>query len=311
MKASIIVPCYNGEAFLRKALDSALAQTHHDIEVIIVDDGSTDSSASIASEYVQSDERVSYIKKENGGLSSARNAGVKVAQGEVVAFLDVDDWWHPDKTGAHVEHLTQNPDVGVSYSDVQFVSESGEIMKHVRKPRKTNLSNYYLYCRNPITNGSNGFFRKSIFEEHKFDETLPRSQDVDCWNRIVFSGDRNWKFEGIPGLLTYYRVTAGGLSNSYEAHYACAKRVWEKSFEYAPDVARKYAGLAEAFQLRFYARRAISDGNFSEARKLIRSALSKDLRILWYEGVSTIAVLVIAHLPKVMALRLLDYITNR
>lgn len=311
MKVSIIVPCFNGEKFLREALDSALCQTYRDIEVIIVDDGSTDKSPQIASQYVKLNERISYLRKENGGLSSARNLGVKKAQGEIVAFLDADDWWHPEKAEAHINHLMSSPDIGVSYSDVQFVTESGAIMRHVRNPKKRNLSDYYLYCRNPITNGSNGFFRKIIFEEHQFDETLRRSQDVDCWNRIAFSGKRVWKFEGIPGLLTFYRVNTGGLSNSYRDHYDCAKRVWEKSFEYAPDVARKYAGLAEGFQLRFYARRAVSDGNFSEARKLILSALSKDMRILWYEGISSIAVLVISHLPKSIAARLLNYIENK
>ena len=91
-KISIIVPVYNVEKYLRKCVDSILNQTFKDFELILVDDGSTDSSGKICDEYNLKDNRIKVIHKENGGLSSARNAGLDIAQGEYIGFVDSDDW---------------------------------------------------------------------------------------------------------------------------------------------------------------------------------------------------------------------------
>ena len=112
MKISVVVPVYNAERYVRSTLESVLAQTHPDWECICVDDGSADGSGAILDEYAAKDGRFRAIHKPNGGEGSARNAGMDVATGEVVAFLDSDDVWHPDalrliaatraKTGADV-----------------------------------------------------------------------------------------------------------------------------------------------------------------------------------------------------------------
>lgn len=93
MKFSIIIPCYKVEQYLHQCVDSVLAQTFEDYEIILVDDGSPDRSPAICDEYAIKDNRVKVIHKPNGGLSDARNAGLDVAQGEYVIFLDSDDWW--------------------------------------------------------------------------------------------------------------------------------------------------------------------------------------------------------------------------
>ena len=92
---SVILPIYNVEAYLRRALDSILSQTHKDWEAILVDDGSTDSSGEIAEEYAKRDRRFKVVHKENGGLSDARNAGLQHISGEHLLFLDADDFFHP------------------------------------------------------------------------------------------------------------------------------------------------------------------------------------------------------------------------
>ena len=93
---SIIVPVYNVEKFLIQCVESICNQTHKDIEIILVDDGSTDSSSQICDELAQKDRRVIVIHKENGGSTSARNAGLKVSKGEYVGFVDSDDWIEPN-----------------------------------------------------------------------------------------------------------------------------------------------------------------------------------------------------------------------
>jgi glycosyltransferase involved in cell wall biosynthesis len=94
-KISVIVPVYNMETYLQKCIDSIAAQTHKDLEIILIDDGSTDGSPKICDEYALKDERIKVIHKKNGGVASARNAGLKACKGEYIAFVDSDDWLEP------------------------------------------------------------------------------------------------------------------------------------------------------------------------------------------------------------------------
>ncbi len=103
---SVIVPVYNVETYLARCVDSILAQTYQNLEVILVDDGATDSSGAICDDFAAKDSRVRVIHKANGGLSSARNAGLEAATGEYIAFVDSDDWIEPDAY-AHLLHLMQ------------------------------------------------------------------------------------------------------------------------------------------------------------------------------------------------------------
>jgi glycosyltransferase involved in cell wall biosynthesis len=103
---SVIVPVYNSEKYLRRCIESIMDQTYEDLEIILVDDGSTDKSASICDEYANKDLRISVIHKENGGLSSARNAGLKAASGNLIGFVDSDDYIEPNM----YEKLKENMD---------------------------------------------------------------------------------------------------------------------------------------------------------------------------------------------------------
>ena len=110
---SIIVPIFNQEAYLHKCLDSILTQSYNDMEIICVNDGSTDSSQKILEEYAAKDDRIVIVVKENGGLSSARNAGMKVMRGDIVAFIDSDDYIDPDTFKLTVPYMDE-------YNFVQF-----------------------------------------------------------------------------------------------------------------------------------------------------------------------------------------------
>ena len=96
MKLSVVIPVYNVEKYLQECVDSVLNQTLKEFELIAVDDGSTDHSGAILDEYQEKDSRITVIHKENGGLSSARNAGLDIAKGEWIAFVDSDDWVSPE-----------------------------------------------------------------------------------------------------------------------------------------------------------------------------------------------------------------------
>ena len=103
--ASIVVPAYNAAATLSDTLLSLTSQTYRDIEIVVVDDGSTDSTASVARSFAARDNRIRLVRQANRGLAGARNSGVAAASGEVVGFCDADDLWLPEKMDAHVLHL--------------------------------------------------------------------------------------------------------------------------------------------------------------------------------------------------------------
>lgn len=130
---SVIIPVYKVEKYLNRCVDSVLNQDFKDIEVILVDDGSPDGCPAICDEYAQKDNRVKVIHKKNGGLSSARNAGIEIAQGEYLAFLDSDDAWAENKLGEVMQHL-QKPNV-----DMLLFSACDELEDGRRYQRKDSL----------------------------------------------------------------------------------------------------------------------------------------------------------------------------
>ena len=129
---SIVIPCYNRAHIVRERIDSVLAQTYRNFEVILIDDGSTDNTREAVSTY--EDRRIRYFYKANGGLSAARNSGLDSARGEFVAFLDSDDVWQPWKLSAQVEIFRRHPDVGLIWSDMSTFETLGEILaeRHIR-----------------------------------------------------------------------------------------------------------------------------------------------------------------------------------
>src|ERR1700722_7642999 len=120
MKVSVIIPTYNRGYIIRGALESALAQTYRDFEIVVLDDGSTDNTAEIV-QSLRSD-KTRYIRtKQNCGYSAACNGGISAANGELIGFLDSDDIWMPDKLERQVGFLTRHPKVDAVFTDVEVV----------------------------------------------------------------------------------------------------------------------------------------------------------------------------------------------
>lgn len=122
-KLSIIVPVFNAERFIDRCMKSIYAQTFTDYEIILVNDGSTDKSDEICKKYQSQDDRITYIKKENEGAGSARNAGLAVAKGEYIAFPDVDDWFEPEMY-AELYELVKSGDYDVVFSGVNYYQQA-------------------------------------------------------------------------------------------------------------------------------------------------------------------------------------------
>ena len=298
--ASIIVPAFNVQSTLTDTLNTLLAQTYHNFEIVIVDDGSTDETAKIASAFAK-DSRVRVIRQVNRGLAGARNSGIAAAKGEVIGFCDSDDLWLPEKLARHVAHLETNPHVGISYSGSALMDDDGRLTGQAQRPKLTEVSTADIFKRNPIGNGSAVMIRRVVLDaiafnppneptrNWYFDETFRQSEDIECWLRISLSTD--WAFEGIPGLLTLYRINAGGLSAATERQLANWERMVSKLTPLNPAFFAVNSPIARAYQLRYLNRRAVSDLDGPRAIDLSRKWLAQSKLPLLEEPAKSIVTL--------------------
>ncbi len=273
--ASIIVPSFNVSATLADTLTALFAQTYADFEIIVVDDGSSDDTLSIA-EGFGDDPRLRIVKQPNRGLAGARNTGIAEAKGTYIGFCDADDLWEPTKLAAHVAHLNANPKVGVSYAGSRLMYDNGALMKRAQKPLLKGITAAHILKRNPIGNGSAPVIRRAVFDDiayrpkHErmrdwfFDETFRQSEDIECWLRIALT--TRWQFEGVEGLLTRYRISQGGLSAGTDKQFPAWERMIEKLTPLAPGIFEEHTPIARAYQHRYLCRRAISDMDVDKAK---------------------------------------------
>jgi glycosyltransferase involved in cell wall biosynthesis len=298
--ASIIVPAFNTAATLADTLDALRAQSFADHEVIVVDDGSGDWTSEIAAAYLH-DPRVRLICQSNRGLAGARNTGIAAARGLYLGFCDADDLWAPGKLAAHVAHLDANPNVGLSYSGSALIDANGAPMGRSQRPRLSGVDAAHVFKRNPVGNGSAAVLRRAAlddiawrpaaekFRDWCFDETFRQSEDVECWLRLALTTD--WGIEGVPGLLTHYRITAGGLSAATGRQLAAWERMIEKLEPLDPVFFARHAPVARAYQLRYLARRAVSARDGRASLSLTRRAFAASWRPLVEEPVKTLTTL--------------------
>ncbi|MTJ10462.1 glycosyltransferase family 2 protein [Anabaena sp. UHCC 0204] len=304
-KISVIIPVYNSEKTVAETLESVLAQTYGDLEVIIVDDGSTDKSIEICRQF--KDERIKIIHQQNRGLAGARNTGIRHAQGEFLGFVDSDDLWLPQKVEKHLQHLDNSPNVGVSFSRSRFIDEQGKPLGIYQMPKLTNITPEYLFCRNPIGNGSSVVIRRDVLtaikfeanlhgevEDFYFDDRFRQSEDIECWLRIALQ--TNWKIEGIPEALTLYRLNSGGLSANLLKQYESWEQILVKTKVYNPEFIEKWGNKARAYQLRYLARRATRQRASQMAVSLLNQALVTYWRIILEEPRRTFISLIAAYL---------------
>jgi glycosyltransferase involved in cell wall biosynthesis len=175
---SVIITTYNRRVFLKDAVQSVLDQDYENKEIIVVDDGSTDSSSEIAA-----DLPVRYEWKENGGISSARNYGLSCARGDYIAFLDVDDMWKPKKLSTQIGAMTEENSM-ISYTNEVWM-RNGKWLNQGKRHQKFSGNIYEKCLPLCIISPSSAVIARQIFDTvGLFDETLPVCEDYDMWLRI-------------------------------------------------------------------------------------------------------------------------------
>lgn len=227
---SVIMPVYNGEKYLRDAIDSILRQTYPNFELIIVDDGSTDQSAHIV--YSYKDDRIVYLKNEtNLGIAETLNKGIRIARGEYIARMDCDDIAHPKRLESQLRLMKRNPQIGVCGGWVKFFGESNGFMTY---PIKSSHIKAFLIFRNAFAHPS-VMIRKSVLLNHRLAyDTKSVFEDYDLWIRI----SKYTELYNIPRILTYYRVVNTSIMHDplkqarlKEAFYTLVRKTFEECFD--------------------------------------------------------------------------------
>ena len=176
---SVIIPVFNRKEFIERAVNSVLSQDLQDYELIIVDDGSTDGLDNVI---FRSD--IIVIRKENGGVSSARNAGIRKASGEYIAFLDSDDEWKSNKLSLQQKFIVENPEIRIFQSDEEWIRR-GEKVNPKNIHQKIFGDIFYNSLKLCLVSPSAVVVRNDIFDQYGlFDEKMPVCEDYDLWLRI-------------------------------------------------------------------------------------------------------------------------------
>ena len=212
---SVIIPVYKAEKYLQRCIDSILAQTYKNLEIILVDDGSPDNSGKICDEYRDKDRRIVVIHKPNGGVSSARNAGLKVATGEYIGFVDGDDYIKPEMYAVLLNNLVEN-DADISICGFANEVAPGKFEAYCKENVQTTLSQYeQMECllQNKLFSCSccDRIFKKELVTDVWFDENITHYEDLlYLWN--VMKKSNKAVFTSEP--YYYYCTNEGSASTS-------------------------------------------------------------------------------------------------
>ena len=196
-KVSIVIPTFNRAHYLPEALECALNQTYPNIEIIVVNDGSTDNTESVLAPYMK---RIRYIKRKNGGCAAAKNTALKVATGEFITNLDDDDRIVPEKIARQVEMFKERPSMGVCGTGVAFIDAEGKVTGHYRPPALSRRTQVLELLRKCILVQSSVLIHQKC-HQRLGNYKITHGQDYDFWLRVAL----HYEIGVIPDLLTSYR----------------------------------------------------------------------------------------------------------
>lgn len=191
---SVIIPTYNGDRYLTQAIESVLEQTHQDYELLVVDDGSTDTTPNLVQanptwEQLRQTQTLRYIRQANQGVSAARNHGIQLARGAIIAFLDADDWFLPTKLEQQSEVFFQEPDVGMVHSGWRRVSAEGNPLMDVTPWHDCPHLDLEQWLQwKPVLPSAMMFRKEWLFRADGFDSHFPLAEDTDLVLRLAAMG---------------------------------------------------------------------------------------------------------------------------
>jgi glycosyltransferase involved in cell wall biosynthesis len=299
-RVSVVIPAYNCASYLAGTVASALAQNFKDLEVLVVDDGSTDTTEAVVRRLGAN---VRYIKTENEGPAAARNRGILASSGDYIALLDADDSWEPRKLREQMPEFEKDEAVGLVYSDLHVHEDDGTVIPSFLSTRPLASSGYVFdqYLRSKFIITSTVILRRSCLEQvGLFDESMRSLEDCDFFLRFC----HRWKVALVNQSLVRRRQRAGNLSSNEDLHTRYVIQFQHKALEIpdlSPDQFREL-------------RRQLANAHFKRGHYCLRQRLldesRKNLRLsVKYDGKNSaaLAFLAASYLPPELLSQLKEW----
>jgi glycosyltransferase involved in cell wall biosynthesis len=260
-RVSVVMGVRNGQPWISEAVGSILGQTASDLELVVVDDGSTDQTVPFLEGI--GDPRLLVVRQAPAGLTSALNRGLRMARAPLIARMDADDLAHPDRLSRQVAFFRAHPEVGLLGTGCQEISGSGEILRTIVPPQDDGAIRRVLIRRNPFVHSSVAFRRTVLDATGPYDQTFSVAQDYDLWMRM----SRVTRMANLSDPLVLRRLTPGRVSLSRDsqrlrAELAVRARAISNGL---------YPGWCRVFLLRPALALLLPPG----ARRLVREALRR------------------------------------
>jgi glycosyltransferase involved in cell wall biosynthesis len=236
---SVIIPAFNAESCIAKTLHSILKQTYPCLEVLVVDDGSTDRTAEIIREFMQMDSRIVLLEQGNAGVAAARNLGIDYARGEFIAPIDADDLWASDAIAKLVAHFQSgSPDVGVVYAWAVDIDEQDQLTGDFHAATVSGDVFNTLICHNFLGNASSTLIRKTCLDRIGGYDTqlrMKNAQGCEDWDLYLRLAN-HYKFSVVPQFLVGYRKAIGSMSGDFSQMARSQRMILQKVKDTVPGI---------------------------------------------------------------------------
>jgi glycosyltransferase involved in cell wall biosynthesis len=291
---SVVIPAYNASAFIAETIASACRQTHGDLEILVVDDGSTDATREIVLSLAQRDPRIRLIEADHRGVSAARNRGISEARSDLIATLDADDLWHPEKIARQFDLMRRSePEVGVVYCWAAGIDAKGRVILPVWNASRAQGDVLQDIVRSGIlSNGSTPLMRRSAIERAGgYDENLHLCEDWQFYTALAGV----CRFRAIPECFVGYRISNTSTSmdvlpmeRAIDEVTAWIRRTW-------PDLPENVLVDRDRNVQRYLAFLAIRGSQYGLAARYLWRGLNSGRHLHVNFEIAEMAALLVAH----------------
>ncbi|AFY58652.1 glycosyl transferase [Rivularia sp. PCC 7116] len=256
---SVIVPVYNGETTIKETIESVLNQTFVNLELIVIDDGSQDSTLNVIANI--QDSRLKVFSYKNAGVAISRNRGIKKAGGQFISFLDADDLWTLDKLESQLKALQSTPQAAVAYSWVDYINAEGEFLHNGNHITINGDAYKQMLVENVLENGSNPLIiREALIQVGGFNQSLTPAEDWDMWLRLA----ARYEFVTVPSPQILYRTLShSGSTNVLKMEKVCSQLI-EQAFNRAPASVQYLKKRASGILYYYLIHKSLESNNSSQ-----------------------------------------------
>jgi glycosyltransferase involved in cell wall biosynthesis len=249
---SVIIPVYNGEKTILASIISVLNQSFKDFELIVVNDGSQDSTSSIVCQI--KDSRIKLLSYPNAGANVSRNRGIFHSSGKYITFLDADDIWTHDKLKSQLEALQANLKARLAYSWTDYIDTNDNFVVSGMHTVKNGDVYNDLLISNFLENGSNPLIcKEALIELGGFDESLKAAQDWDMWLRLA----NRYEFVAVPKVQILYRISENSISSNLDRQEKACLEVIARAYQAKPSIEKGVLHASFAHLYKYLTCRAL------------------------------------------------------